>query len=153
MFGRRQLLAAPLPLGLGACVTRQTGVVAPGADLRTVRSIYVVRFEPDTRGVNGLIANDLRARGFQATTGDAIDRPPDVDAVLSYRDRWRWDISMYMLALDVTVADARTRQQLASGQSYRTSLGRLSPEGMVQEVMDTILAATPGVPATAVSRL
>ena len=49
-----------------------------------------------------------------------------------------WDITMYMLELTVTVRDPNSDFPLASGNSYHTSLSRLTPEEMVDEVISNI---------------
>jgi len=71
---------------------------------------------------------------------DRHERQPAerVDAVVTYQDRWMWDITMYMLKLDVQVHDGNSGAVIASAQAVRPSLQRKSPEGMVQEVLGEI---------------
>jgi hypothetical protein len=134
----RRAAALGLLAGLAACVNRESAQLAPGANLAGLRRFYVVRFEPDTRGINTIVVDELRRLGFTATTGEAANRPPDVDAVVTYGDRWMWDITMYMLSLDIVLRDPRTDFPIASGNSYHTSLTRKSPEEMVREVLGNI---------------
>jgi hypothetical protein len=49
-----------------------------------------------------------------------------------------WDITRYMLQLDVQIRDPNTSMVLASAQSYRPSLQRTTPAGMVEEVLNEI---------------
>ena len=129
---------------LQGCVSVQKGSVMPGADLSTVKSVYVVRLSTDGRNVNRLIADALVARGFSATTGDSSKAPDGVDAVITYQDKWMWDITMYMIQLDIQFRKPVSEIPLATGSSMRTSLTRKSPEDMVREVLDQIFAkATP----------
>ena len=138
----RHLLAlALLTLGLAACVNQEGATLTPGADLARLRSFHVVKFQPDNRGIERLIADDLRQRGFAATSGPEAARPPEADALVTYSDRWAWDITMYMLSLDVTLRDARTGFPLAVGHSLHTSLTRQSPTEMVREVLGNIFRA------------
>jgi hypothetical protein len=58
-----------------------------------------------------------------------------VDSVITYVDRWMWDITLYLLELTVTLRDATNSFPIALGNSYHTSLTRKSPEEMVDEVM------------------
>jgi hypothetical protein len=74
--------------------------------------------------------------GYTVSTGD--DTPSSVDVVVTYKDKWMWDITMYMIELTVTIRDSKTNFPLASGNSYHTSLTRKSPEEMVSEVIDNI---------------
>ncbi len=45
---------------------------------------------------------------------------------------------MYMLELTVTIRDPKTDFPMASGNSFHTSLSRLSPKEMSIEVVDNI---------------
>ena len=49
-----------------------------------------------------------------------------------------WDITMYMLELNIEIRHPRTDYVLATGRSFRTSLARKSPEEMVEEVIGEI---------------
>jgi hypothetical protein len=71
--------------------------------------------------------------GFQVLETDA-----GVDAIVTYVDKWFWDITMYMLELTITLRDPKTDFPLATGSSYHTSMTRKSPEGMVDEVLTNI---------------
>ena len=100
--------------------------------------MYVKKLPADNRGVEFLIAEKLRTKGVAATAGDGAVVPGGVDAVVTYVDRWMWDITMYMLELTITIRDPRTDFPLATGNSFHTSLTRLSPNEMVSEVIDNI---------------
>jgi hypothetical protein len=134
-----------LALGLAGCaINRETADITPGADLSAVHSLYVVKFGPDNGGVNKLIADRLVAMGYAASTGLETEQPSDVDAVVTYRDKWMWDLTMYMLELDVTMRNPKTKFPMAVGNSYHTSLTRKSPEEMVKEVLTNILKKAKG---------
>lgn len=70
------------------------------------------------------------------TTGDTT--AANADAVITYVDKWMWDITMYMIELTIQVRDPKTDFTLAVGNSYHTSLTRKSPTEMVDEVMANI---------------
>jgi len=118
------------------CVNRTTSTINPGFDLVSINTIYVTKFTSDGRGINVLISDKLKSQGFRVNTG--TDTPTDVDAVVTYKDKWRWDITMYMLELQVSVRDPKTNFPLASAESHHSSLTRKSPEEMVDEVIDNI---------------
>jgi hypothetical protein len=122
----------------GCAVNRATGSVDPSADLSSLKTMYVKKLPADNRGVEFLIAEKLRTKGVAATAGDGAVVPGGVDAVVTYVDRWMWDITMYMLELTITIRDPRTDFPLATGNSFHTSLTRLSPNEMVSEVIDNI---------------
>lgn len=49
-----------------------------------------------------------------------------------------WDITMYMLRLEIKIYDAKTNALLSTAMSERTSAVRKSPEGMIDEVLNMI---------------
>lgn len=83
-----------------------------------------------------MIADNLRRRGFFVTTG--TEKPENVDSIVTYNDRWMWDITMYLLELTVTIRDPKTEFPMATGNSMHTSLTRKSPPAMVDEVLSNI---------------
>jgi hypothetical protein len=136
----KRLLFAGLLLAtalLGGCANLSASK-APDADLQKLKTFYVQRLPADNRGIEKLLASRLTTLGYQCTSGDAEAPAAPVDAIVTYQDRWMWDITMYMIRLDVQVRDGGTRSVLASGQSMRPSLQRKSPEGMVEEVLTEI---------------
>ncbi len=133
---------ALLLLILAGCANREGATITPGADLSRLRSFHVVKFEPDERGIERLIAAELRSLGYTAGSGPEAAKPADVDAVVTYSDRWMWDFTMYMLSLDITLRDGRTGFPMAVGQSMHASLTRKSPEEMVREVLGNIFAGS-----------
>jgi hypothetical protein len=80
--------------------------------------------------------------GYQTTTGLETDVPQGVDATITYQDRWMWDITMYMLKLNVQIKDHKTGFLLAEGESYRPSLQRKSPEEMAKEVLESLFTTS-----------
>ena len=83
------LIAVPAIVG---CANRATADLTPGADLGGLKKFYVVKFAPDQRGINLLIVDRLEMMGYSAQTGLAPDVPKGVDAVVTYEDKWMWDI-------------------------------------------------------------
>ncbi len=134
-FLNLNLLLIVVLFNSGCTVNRATATLEPTADLASIKSIYVT-LAPDDWGTKLLIENKLKSMGFIVKTG--IDRPSDVDAIVTYIEKWMWDITMYMLELTVTVRDPNSDFPLASGNSYHTSLSRLTPEEMVDEVINNI---------------
>jgi hypothetical protein len=119
---------------LVGCATVNS-VKAPDADLTKLKTYYVARLPADERGIEKLIASRLESMGHPSTSGDAQTPPAKVDAVLTYQDRWMWDITMYMIRLDIQIRDGQSGAILATGQVMRPSMQRKSPEGMVEEVL------------------
>jgi len=118
-----------------ACVSNLEAKRVPGADLSQLRTFYVQKLPADGRGVERMIADRLNLMGFQASYG--VNEAPEitVDAIVTYQDKWMWDITMYMIQLDVQIRDPQTKMLLVNGQTMRSSLIRKTPEGMVEEVL------------------
>ena len=120
----------------GCAVNRATATVDPSAQLDKLRTVQVKKLEGEDGSVRKLIADNLRARGYAvATDGQAQEK---VDAVVTYVDKWMWDITMYLIELTITIRDPQTDYPLANGNSYHTSLTRKSPPRMVGEVLGNI---------------
>jgi hypothetical protein len=122
----------------GCAVNKMDAQIFPDQDLSKINSFYVVKLDADERGVNELITSKLSAIGKQASTGSAANAPAKVDALVTYTDKWMWDITMYMLELTVVIQDPTDKFPIAKGYSMHTSLTRLSPEKMVDEVITNI---------------
>jgi hypothetical protein len=135
----RTVWLLPALLLLAGCVSNQTASKAPSADLSKLKSFHVVKLEKDERGINDLITAQLTEMGFTASTGSA-PAPSSVDALVTYQDKWMWDMTMYMIQLDIQFRDPSSNAVLASGSSQRSSLKRKSPASMVEEVLTRILA-------------
>jgi len=130
-------LSLMLILTLSGCaINSSKSTIMPNADLNKIKTIYVERFVPDQRGVNAIIVKKLNGMGYKATTSGPI--PENVDAIITYKDKWMWDLTMYMIELTIKVKEPRTTYPLAIGNSYHTSITRLSPEEMVSEVLINI---------------
>lgn len=133
------LLGLALALLFSGCASMSSQKAA-NTDLTTLKSFYVVQLAADGRGIDKVIAEQLTAMGFTATHGKAEETPKDVDAVVTYQDRWMWDFTMYMIELNVQVRAPQTQMTLASGKSFRPSLQRRSPAEMAKEVLTSIFA-------------
>jgi hypothetical protein len=133
----RTIIIAFIALTFSACANRQSVSVASTTNMQSLKTIYVVHQPKDKNQINQLIAENLRYRGVTATT-DASSSPSNVDAVITYIDRWMWDITMYLLQLTVTVSDPKTNAQIATATSLHGSLTRLSPVEMVNETLGNI---------------
>lgn len=139
----KRLLSLGVVMGLvailnsGCAVNRATASVDPSANLSALKTMYVKKQAEDNTDTNVHIADRLRSKGVTVTTGTGVV-PAGVDGVVDYVEKWMWDITMYMLELTVTIRDPKTEFPLASGNSYHTSLTRLSPKEMAHEVVDNI---------------
>ena len=134
---RLWLIVAALGI-LAGCATQNVSH-APGADLGTMKTFYVQKFPADQRGIEMLFVKQLNAWGYMATAGTADKPTAPVDAIITYQDRWAWDITMYMIRLNIQVRDGKSGDIMASAESMRPSLERLDPPEMVKEVLQAAL--------------
>ena len=116
---------------IGCAVNRATGSVDPKTDLSAIKRMHIKKNPGDDSEINILIADNLRSKGIAVTTEPEVP-PGNTDATVTYTDKWMWDITMY----------PRTDFPLATGNSYHTSLARLSPKEMVDEVISNIYKGT-----------
>lgn len=120
----------------GCAVNRATATVDPSANLDKLRVVQVKKLDGEDGTIQKLIAGNLRKRGMEVTEDNKA--PEKLDAVVTYADKWMWDFTMYLLELTVTIRDPKSDFPLATGNSLHTSLTRLSPPEMVDEVMGNI---------------
>jgi hypothetical protein len=124
-------------LATGCAVNRATATADPTMKWDAIKSVHVKKLDADERGIQQLLATKLKARGFSVTADPQPN--PQADALVTYADKWMWDITMYMLELTVQIRDPKTNFPMASGNSFHTSLTRKSPTEMVDEVIENIL--------------
>ena len=132
------LILAVLSSLFGCATNHATATVTPGTDLRAMKTFYVVKLPNDKNNTDQLIKDYLIKKGYTATTGPELTPPYQTDGVVTYIDKWFWDITMYMLELTINVRSPSNNFPVAVGNSLHTSLTRLSPPEMVNEVMTNI---------------
>lgn len=117
----------------GCAINKATSTVDPTTDLSSLKVFYVEKYSEDTRDTNIVIEKKLDEMGFTVSEDNS-----GVDAVVTYKDKWFWDITFYLLELTITLRDPESNFPLASANSIHTSLTRKSQEGMVDEVLTNI---------------
>ncbi|MCB1225079.1 MAG: hypothetical protein KDK99_04640 [Verrucomicrobiales bacterium] len=137
-FHPTTLLLALSGLFLASCASVKSNVT-PGETVKNVRAIYVEHNPEEDQGIDAMIASELRSRGYRSTNGPASSRPSGMDAVLRYNDKWMWDITMYLLQLDMALYRTGSGK-IVEASSYRPSLQRKQPRDMVKETLDALLA-------------
>jgi hypothetical protein len=137
------VLLGGIMLYLTGCANQSTAKLMPGTDINKLKSFYLVQIPDDNKEENthSLIKANLEKRGFKVSSGLQTQPPYNADAVVSYEDKWMWDITLYMMALDIKIKDPSTEAPLAVGHSLHGSLTRKSPTEMVDEVLTNIFNA------------
>lgn len=139
----KKVLFISLVLGMlsslsGCAVNHATAMVTPGTDLKAMKTFYVVKGPDASDKTDQIIKDYLTKKGYSATVGPELTPPYNADGVITYVDKWFWDITMYMIELTINVRNPVNNFPVAVGNSYHTSLTRLSPTEMVNEVMTNI---------------
>jgi hypothetical protein len=132
----RFLVIAIFILSSGCAVNRATATVDPKTDLSKIKTLSVIPYEPAASEIALLIERKLKSMGYQVITGQ--NTQTEVDAVVTFKDKWVWDITTYMIELTIVIREPKTEYPLATGNSFHTSLTRKSPEEMVEEVLNNI---------------
>lgn len=119
--------------------TRQISPSFSETGVTKLRSFHVRKHADDDYNLAEDIAAELQRMGYRATSGTAQSPPGRVDAVLSYKDRWVWDMTMYMISLDVQLREPGSDVILATAKTVRSSLIRKSQQEMVRETLTKLL--------------
>ena len=125
-----------LAIGVSGCANRATAHVDSSVELKSLKRMHVLKIPEESAGISKMIAEDLRQRGYEVSEG--TEQAKDVNAVITYVDRWMWDITMYLYELTITIREPKTDFPIARGNSLHGSLTRKSPKEMVDEVMGNI---------------
>ena len=128
--------------GCASNLNNERALLTPGSDISHIKTIYVVTQPRDTHGIDKLIHDKLVAMGYSVMVGPEKPLPYNSDAVVTYRDKWFWDMSMYLLQLIVTVRNPSDNFPLAVGDSLHWGLYKISPPEMVNEVVTNIFEAS-----------
>ncbi len=140
MFGRRKSLLM-LFVGLTGCgMSQVSSAVMPGVQLASYKRAYVACHPGDEANVCGLIAAQLVRLGFDAVAGPGeADTARNVEVLVTYEDRWTWDVTMYLITLRIDMRDPRTNVLLATTHVYHPSVERRNPEAVVREALYSLL--------------
>jgi hypothetical protein len=140
------LLLLPVWL-LAGCSTLNTHF-EPKAEVGQLKHVFVVENLNDNHDLHDLIVRDLQTRGLQAESGPLTLMPTSAKAYLVYEDQWDWDFKNYLIALTITVRDARSDRLLANASYFRPTAFLKTPQFMVQTVLDGLFK--PGARSTPV---
>ncbi len=126
-------------LGLATGCSSLASWKDPAAQLQNRKHFFVESELADGRNLHAVIAEELRARGYNATSGPLTMIPKDTDTLVSFQSRWTWDFTTYLIALDLQLRDPKTGKILATVSYHRPALGGTSTNDLIQHVLTTIL--------------
>jgi hypothetical protein len=134
---------------LSGCSTTQEIVLAktnPGKKVATVAQVP----EPDNSAqMNANLETALQKEGLslKAPLAAGTRKSPEVDAIISYVDVWRWDLAMYLKSFTVRLYDADNGDLLVTGQWNDSQLhgfrdAKLAMQSVISEMFAKLRAAT-----------
>jgi hypothetical protein len=118
----RVLAVGLVGLSIGGCVGNVSGQLTLPAEQAATASYFVQRHDKDSRDLASTIAQSMRARGLHATAGVDSARPAEATYVVTYVDKWMWDMRMYLYSLRIDVRDAGDMSIVGYGESMQSSL-------------------------------
>ncbi len=106
---------------------------------------FVENHGSDGRGLERIIAEEIRARGFQVTSGTSAHLPPSANFLVTYIDRWNWDMRTYLLEIKIEVRNVKTGSIVGSSRLYQDSLAAMGKthNGIVREATKLLFEPSP----------
>ena len=148
----RLALTAALALTLtflSGCSTTQETVLAKANPGKKVATIAQVPEADNSAQMNSNLEAALQKEGLslKAPLAAGTRKSPDVDAIISYVDVWRWDLVMYLKSFTVRLYDAESGDLLVTGQWSDSQLhafrdAKLAMQSVVSEMFAKLRAAT-----------
>lgn len=123
----------------GCAIHSSQAKLVPNANSIVKKNFYVIHSNGDKRNLHEQIADILVQKGFNATSGKKEDIPSIVDVLVTYEDRWMWDLSNYLIQLDIQFRNAKNEYPFVVGETIRTSLIRKNPSAMAEETINQML--------------
>ncbi|MBQ0800089.1 MAG: hypothetical protein KBT63_12480 [Porticoccaceae bacterium] len=136
----RSIFLIFLLLIFGGCASVDVGgYVVPGENLDP-KATYIVLIEPDdARGAYKLIQQELERKNLAVEVVDKVSGRADRDVLVRYGAQWQWDITWYLLNVNIRFYHMNSELLIASAQSRRTSLARKNARSMIQEAINQVL--------------
>lgn len=120
------------------CATSRNVVVNPGTDIQA-SSAHVVAHGGNAADMDASIQRALMSHNLRVTAAPD-GQPTDADLLVRYTANWKWDIVMYLRALDVQVYDGRSGTLLGSGVWKNSALhGYHDRDKVVKNVVDELM--------------
>jgi hypothetical protein len=142
----KQFLVLLAVLGLTTACASFSTWKDPKAQLQNRRHFYVESELADGHDLHVAIANELKAMGYNATSGYLTMMPKEADALVSFHSRWTWDFTTYLIELDLQVRDPKTGRILATVNYHRPGIGGTSTEDLIKRVLAEIIGAKKPAP-------
>lgn len=140
----RRCILVLIALSLTSCSQTSIDGRKLQLDRATEPVFFVRRHANDSHRLDELIASSFRRRGLVAVT----EEPERYDYVVTYVDRWYWDMRMYLIDFRVDVRDPENDLLLATARSFQTSLAAMGHrhEEFVEKALVILLDGREALP-------
>ncbi len=136
------LLCGSALVAFTGCSTLEPGQRHSQVRLEDLKKAYLVIRPYANLTVSRHIGETLNQRGVSVRIGTGDPKPTDVDFVVTYTDKWDWDMAMYLKSLNVQFLDATNGQPIASGSFHQGFFhGYPDLEKTVHAVIESIYIA------------
>ncbi len=115
----------------------------PAVDLGKYRHVYVRSAANDSAQLDVLLAGELRALGYDATSGVRTMQPDNAELTITYDSRWEWDFRQYLIEIRVMVSNARSEQLLTTAVEFHPGITAKTPGAMVHAVLAKLFVPVP----------
>lgn len=98
----------------GSYTVTRTAAKAP----EQIRSASFSRQDGNSPEVTNYVTEALLSQGVEVRSVPANkgNKSGDVDAVVSYSDVWRWDVTMYLKSISINLYNANTGEMIVTGK-------------------------------------
>jgi hypothetical protein len=126
-----------LALSLVGCAGKYNIKSSDNMNTYTAKTAHVVHQGGNSKDMDAHVSRAFVSKGFKVSESLPNQTIPKTDLVVKYTDSWRWDITMYLNAVDITVVD-RNGNILATGNYTNSPFWHEWPsEGqVVQKIVD-----------------
>ena len=136
-----------LAVGLAGCETYTPHAVSPGFDTAKLKHMYVIQnpYSKEKQKRNVDVVAALAKRGIVAQLVQAnTPPPPGMDAYITVKDHWTWDVTMYLESMQLELYDAHNGQLLASARYKQGWIHRYpTPDEIVDALVGQLLGEPP----------
>lgn len=141
---------------LAGCATSQEVSLAKSEPVTSIKTVAQAPDAGNSPEMDSALTAALQLQGLtvKPAVRAGARKSPDVDAVVSYIDNWRWDLAMYLQRINIRMYDARSGDLLVSGEWKDAPMhGFRDPQVVVQGLVAEMMARLRGeaVPATTAS--
>ena len=114
----------------------------PGSRLSEMSRFYVQHQPDDKRDIHLAIQEEMKLLGLSVDAGMGAPSQ-NYDAIVTYADRYAWDITMFCAQLTLYVRDTRTDYITATGWSWRPATVRKTPKGHARLILREMFGNEP----------